>query len=129
MFDDHAKVDEPTEEVRKKEVEKKQKLLGSKKVHKGHTLYEINLKEHTIVEAQFEKEVADYEKESMTGHVKKQLGIVQFKDGHRKVMIDNFDRISKKVIKKPNCIYISALNKKNLKKKLIQRGVIKIVKK
>ncbi|AVR47247.1 hypothetical protein C7S20_19425 [Christiangramia fulva] len=127
MFDDHAKIDEPTEEVRKKEVEKKQKLLGSKKVHKGHTLYEINLKEHTIVEATFEKEVADYEKEAKP--VKKQLGIVQFKDGHRKVMIDNFDRISKKVIKKPNCIYISALNKKNLKKKLIQRGVIKIVKK
>lgn len=116
------------QEERKKEIERKQEFIGSIKIKPGQTLFEVNLKEHTVEPAEFEEtEIASYEQE--VNHKPKQLGIVHFKNGHRKVMIDNLETRSKKLIKQPDCIYIAALNKKNLYKKLVKRDVIKIVKK
>lgn len=55
------------------------------KIHKGHTLFEINLANYSINPASYEDVTANI----VTGGVKR------------------------KVIQKPNCIYVSALNQKN----------------
>lgn len=77
--------------VNQKEIEKKLIYIGSTRIRKGHTLFEINHKEMTI-------EKAEYISEGVIGADKK---------AHKK----------KKVNVKPNCIYIGALNKDNAVKK------------
>lgn len=127
MFE-NEKVTDPVNEIRKKQQEKQQKLLGSTKVRKGHTLFEVNIKEHTIEPAKYEEQVARFS--DQVGKPKKiELGVVSFKDGHKKVMLDNSNTIHRTVIKNPDCIYRSALNKRNLYKKLVKEGIIKIVRK
>ncbi len=83
--------------VEQKEVEKQLKLIGTLKPKRGHTLFEINFKEGTIVEAEIEQQDIHFQKA---------------KNGR---MSSN-----KKVIQKENCIYIPALNKKNASKKLLK---------
>jgi hypothetical protein len=65
-------------------------------IHKGHTLFEIDLTNYTIKEAEYEKV-----------------------DVHLKRIGDaaNYKEVKRKIIQKPNCIYISALNKNNALKK------------
>lgn len=65
-----------------------EKLIDRIVPHKGHTLFEINCITGDIV-------VAEFDSVSAT-----------FKGG-----------VKKKLIVKPNCLYISCLNKKNAKKK------------
>ena len=77
-------------ETRKKEQEKKQTLLGTIRPHRGHTLFSVNKKTLEIKKAEFEKQDASF-------YFKKQ---------------------NKKVVVEENCLYIPALNKKNLIKKL-----------
>lgn len=83
--------------VAQKDQEAKQlKHINTIRPHNGHTLYEVNLTTKTIVPATFEKEEQiDFEK------AKKKLAYTR-----------------KKVITKPDCIYISALNVKNVLKRL-----------
>lgn len=113
------------QEERKKEVEKKQEFMGSMTPKKGHTMFEVDLLNQKIRPAQFEK-VTKYEE-----HAEKPksdgLGVIEYKDGSKKLVIDKLPNISKKLLGKEGCIYVSALNKKNLIKKLVKRGVIKIV--
>ena len=81
--------------------QKKQvKYLGTIKPHKGHTLYELNLKNSTITIAQFMQEK------------------VQHKLNEKNLSF------RKKLIINPDCIYASALNIENAKKhfrKILQK--------
>ena len=110
-------------EVKQVQQELKKEHVGTITPKRGHTLFEINLKERTIVPAEFEEQnvsfVAKTEKP-------KGLGVLTRTDGTKKVVLDKKPTYSKVLIRKKDCIYISALNKKNVLKKLEQRGVIKI---
>lgn len=77
-------------ETKKKEQEKKQELIGTIRPHRGHTLFSVNKKTLEIKKAEFEKLDAAWT-------LKKQ---------------------NKKVVVEQDCIYIPALNRKNLIKKL-----------
>lgn len=112
--------------VGQKEIEKQEKLVGMIIPQKGHTLFEINLKEKTIEPAEFEDSIAPFKKEKK---ISQGIGIAAFKDGRKKVMIDKPKINHKKLIRKPNCIYISKLNKENVLKELVKRGIVKMVRK
>lgn len=78
--------------VRHQEQKKQLKLLGSIRPKRGHTLFEVNLDTGDIIPAV--KEPIDF--------------VVGKKNSEKK----------SKVITKGNCIYISALNKRNVIKKI-----------
>lgn len=80
-----------------KQAEKKTELqyVGSLKPKRGHTLFEVDVRAGTIEPAKFQAQDADY--------LKALKGDLSGK---------------KTVITKEGCIYISALNKKNVLKKL-----------
>ena len=61
------------------------------KPHKNHILYEIDIITAAIVEAQFDRPP-----------------VVKWEDA-----VNGSISVNKKITKKPNCIYISAMNKKN----------------
>jgi hypothetical protein len=77
-------------EVRKKEVDKKLNKIGTVTPHRNHILFSINNKTYEIKRAVFAQQDA------------------QFTTGPQ----------NKKVIVEKDCVYLSALNKKNLIKKL-----------
>lgn len=79
-----------------KQQESRQEFVGSIRPRKGHTLFEVNLKEKTIEPAKFEVQDAMYNPTGVLGSVNK-------------------------VIIKPGCVYISALNKKNVLKKMFKK--------
>lgn len=116
------------------EVEKQQKLVGRIIPKKGHTIWEVNIKEHTVEPATFEDQAVEFKGplnkkgKPINKPKSKGLGYVERKDGTKKIVIDPLTPVSKKVIKKKDCIYVSALNKKNLYKKLEKFGLVKIVK-
>ncbi len=64
------------------------------KLHKGHTLFEIDLANYSIFPATYE----DVSTNIVTGGIKR------------------------KVIQKPNCIYVGALNQKNALKKFAEQA-------
>jgi desulfoferrodoxin (superoxide reductase-like protein) len=76
-----------------------QKHIGSIHPHRGHTLFEVNLATGEIEPAEFQQQ--DYV-----------VGSDINSGGGRK-----------KVIMKPDCVYISALNKRNALKKFMNRKV------
>lgn len=80
--------------VGQREMKKEVKLHGTVRPHKGHKLFELNLKTKEVKEAEFEQ--LDYDVKQKTS-------------GKRK-----------KVLMKESCIYISALNEKNALKKLFK---------
>jgi hypothetical protein len=92
MLNEKKSVD--TEQVTKKEVEKKLQKLATIKPQRGHKLFEVNSETKEITEAEFE--ILD----------------IKYEDAR-----DN-KQVRKKVICKPGHIYVSALNKKNVIKKL-----------
>jgi len=79
------------ENVRQVSVEKKTVFLGTAHPKKGHTMFEVNHKLKTI-------EVAEFD-------ISKTLEYHDVKRGIKKA--------PKSITKKPDCIYVSALNKKN----------------
>lgn len=111
--------------VTQKEIDKKQSIIGRIKSIKGHTIFEVNIVEHTIKKAVFEEDLAVYPKEK---YKSEGIGIQTYKDGSKKMVIDKLPIRSRKLIKKENCIYVSALNRKNLIKKLVKLGIVKNVK-
>ncbi|WP_179022061.1 hypothetical protein [Winogradskyella forsetii] len=115
------------EDVRQVEQEKKQEHVGTIKFKPGHTLYEVNTVEHTIELATFEEQTVAF-KDVANKPKANGFGILGFKTDKPKVILSGLPTTTKQLIKKKNCIYISALNRKNLLKKLEKRGVIKIVK-
>lgn len=88
-------IKEKTELRAEAKQESKQKYLGTILPKKGHTLFEVNTITGEIKKAKYEKTDIDFEKAKEGIIVKK-----------------------RKVIIKPNCIYVSALNIKNVIKKL-----------
>ena len=62
----------------------------------GHTVYEINLETNGVYEAQFTKEAVMYNEQGST-------------------------RVTKKILAKKNCLYVSALNAKNAVRKCKQQ--------
>ena len=81
--------------VRTQEQESHNKLIGRLVPQKGHTLWEVNMEEETIQEAQFKDEFVEVLDAKTKQYVKR-----------------------KQVIHKPNCCYVSCLNKKNIPKHL-----------
>ena len=91
---DKDKVKASTEQVA---VKKEDKFLGSIVLKKGHTMWEINIKERTIVPATYTKsEAVMSSKIKGDIHIRKRLDI------------------------KADCIYFSALNKKNAIRHLLR---------
>lgn len=84
------------ENIKQVSIEKQTVFLGTAKPKKGHTMFEYNYKLKTIVKAEFDEVPA-----------------VKFTDA--KLGIKS---LSKKITKKTDCIYVSALNKKNALKVL-----------
>jgi hypothetical protein len=81
---------EEIQEVKKVDQQKEHQYLGTMKQHRGHTLFSINKKTKEIKKAEFEKQ------DFVVGQPKP----------NRKVIVDQ------------DCLYINALNMKNLIKKL-----------
>jgi len=125
MLDLKSKDSDPVTEVRQVQHEKKKELLGTIQPHPGHILFEVNLKEKTIVPATFEEQEATYPRNKPKSEG---LGVRTFEDGSKKLVIDKLPSRSKTLIRKENCIYIPALNRRNVLKKLVKKGIIKILK-
>lgn len=83
----------------KKEIEKQLKYVGHVRPHSGHKCFEINLKTGEANLAEFKEEAISFEDAKN--------GIVSGK---------------KKIIIKEDCVYITALNKKNAIKKLYKKN-------
>jgi len=79
----------------KKQAPTELKYIGSAKTIPGHIVFEVNLLERTIKKAEFVKTDVD------------------FRD----------KKIVKRINVKKNCTYISALNEKNVRKKLSKQGI------
>lgn len=79
------------------QVKKKANLLGRMQVHPGQKLYQLNLITNKIEEPQFKEAELEQSKHPFTGKV--QMVPVR------------------KLIIKENCIYVSALNEKNARRK------------
>lgn len=77
-----------------KQQEKKETLVGQILPHPGHTLFEINLGTKEIKPAKFETELV--------------------------LDLNSKDNFNKKVIINKDCVYISALNRANVVKKLLK---------
>lgn len=84
------------EQVKQTDIQRQLIYIGSLKPKKGHTLFEVNIKTGTIENAEF-----NYGSTIQFEHAKEGL-----------------KKSNKSVIKKPDCIYISALNKNNVINKL-----------
>ena len=89
--------------IEKKQFEKKEILVGRIVPHHGHTLFQYNTKTREITKAEFDN-----------------IPTISWQDA----VNNNFQKYSK-VIKKPNCLYISALNEANVKKILLRDYNIK----
>lgn len=93
-------------EITKQQVQEIQTVFeGKMKPQKGHTLFEVNLEKQTILKAEFDE-----------------LPAVKFEDAMKGNIV-----AKKKITKKPHCIYISALNIKNVIK-IMERDYNIIVK-
>jgi hypothetical protein len=81
--------------VRQKQQESKEKIIGRILPKKGHTLWEINMREETITKAEFKDEYIEVINAETKRFVKR-----------------------RKLIHKPHCCYVSCLRKKNIPKHL-----------
>lgn len=118
-------IKDKVQDVRQVEIEKQEKLIGKIKVNRGHTLYEINLKAQTIEPAQFEDADISF---GNLGKAKsgRGFGVNEDGNGNKKIVLDKLGATTKKLLKKKDCIYIAALNRKNIVKKLIKKGIVKV---
>jgi hypothetical protein len=81
------------EEVKQEVHEKQTVFMGTVVLRKNHTLFEVNLEANTIAKAQFDA-----------------LPEIRYEDAAKGITSAKKNKITKK----PNCLYISALNKKNV---------------
>lgn len=84
----------PKDETNKIEQQQisKEELFRVEKLQAGHTMFEVNVGERTCVPAKYESTTVDF-------------------DGN----------IKRKLVVKHGCLYISALNERNARRKLLQR--------
>ena len=106
MFDKLIKDNfkDKTEIKKQKQEESKRVFQGSIMPKKGHTLFEICLKRKTIKKAEFDSKE-----------------VVNWKDA-----VNGLISTKKEITKKEGCIYISALNEKNVRKILERDFQIKL---
>jgi hypothetical protein len=83
------------ESVYQQQIEKQKKHVGQIQIHKGHKLYEINIITNQIQELTFDSKDVMFNGKSLVKN--------------------------KRLTMKKDCIYISALNKKNVLKKLYKK--------
>ena len=88
--------------VKQAEIEKKQVLIGKMKPQKGHIVWEFNKKTLEIVPAQFQKLPASYQAKA----------VLKTNNLHYFQKHTTFS--GSKIIIKQDCLYIPALNKKNV---------------
>lgn len=100
MKETELKKEDKIEIVKQTSIEKKTVFLGTARPNKGHTMFEVNHKLKTIVCAEYD--------------VPKAIEFVEAQKGVKKS--------SKSITKKPDCSYVSALNKKNALK-ILKREV------
>ena len=93
----------------KKEQRKEMHLHGSMKIHKGHTLFEINL-------ATKELNYLVVGEKPTTKKIKK----AEFEEVPFNVLSKN-KGVNKRVIMKDDCVYIPALNENNAIRKLLKK--------
>lgn len=98
MKETEPKVKEPQEVLKQAEIKSTEKYLGSLRLLKGQTLFEVNKKTLEIKEARFE------EKEALPLFVK---GVKR-----------DYSPVRTKLIVNEDCYYVAALNKKNVIKKI-----------
>ena len=98
-LDEHIPVKDQIEIVGQAEKKYEVKKLATINPHKGHTLFQIDIKNRTITVAEFEQQDVEMLK-----------------------LNKNWTGVTKKVTVKPDCIYISALNQKNAIKKFKQQA-------
>ena len=100
------------EEVKQTVQESKIVFIGKTLVRKNHILFEVDKSEMTIKKAKYEKldEIANY---------KDYLGVSK-KQSSKNNILDVGQSTKGKVITKPNCIYISAMNVENVLKVLVR---------
>lgn len=92
MKETEIKKQEPIENVKQTQHEIKKVLTGVLYPKQGHTLFEINVDEQTIEKASFDAPPILQYNEAMKGNLS----------------------AKKKLTRKAGCVYISALNKKNV---------------
>ena len=97
MKETQPKQNDKIEIVKQTKVETQKVLVAKRRVMKGHKMFEVNLANATILEPEFDKKPE-----------------VSYKDA-----IQGNTSVKKELTTKPDCLYISALNEKN---------VIKIIK-
>lgn len=90
---DRAQIEVSVEEQEIKEMT----IIGSDRIQKGLTLFEYNMKTNKIERAEFEKEDVHFTPDKKT-HLE-----------HRR-----------KIVVKKDCLYVQAMNKKNVIKKLLK---------
>ena len=94
LFKKKTKAETQTHKEVKAEQRAEKKYLGSHRMHKGHKVFELNMKTGEMGEAKIERD-------SIMG-----------KDGVKK---------KQSIVTKKDCIYIPALNEKNAWKKAAKR--------
>lgn len=107
-------------EITKQQQAEIQKVLDSKIIpHENHTLFEVDLKELTIRQA-------EYLPPKTTLHWWEALEMF-YNRKFKTVSLDSPTTITKsELVRKENCLYIPALNKRNVKKILERDFKIKI---
>jgi len=103
MKETEIKTDEKIEIVKQSQAEIQQKLVGRVRPKKGHILFEFNIKTKEIKKANFDSVDVDFEKAQ-----------------------SNNLSINKKITVNKDCLYISALNEKNVKKILKRNFKIEV---
>jgi len=92
MKETEIKHKEPTENVKQTQHEIKTEFMGTLYPKRGHTLFEVNVDEQTIEKASFDAPP-----------------ILKYEDAMQRNI-----STSKKLTRKLGCLYIPALNKKNV---------------
>lgn len=105
------------EVVAKRQQEKKQKLLGSIKLHKGHTLFKVHKKTLEITKAEYVDNDTITYKEATRKEAKPIKGVDV--DGA------GLSIKRKKVLVDPDYYYISALNITSVQRKIEKAGLKK----
>ena len=94
MKEINQKSPDKIENVKQVSIEKKTVFIGTLKPKKGHKMFEVNMKLQTVVEATFDE-----------------LPAIRFSEAKIGATSSN-----KKITINQDCVYVSALNKKNVLK-------------
>lgn len=92
MKETELKSKDNIEEVKQTKIESQKILVAKRRVMKGHKMFEVNLSNATILKAEFDKKPEVSYKDAVQGNIS----------------------VKKELTTKPDCLYISALNEKNV---------------